>query len=212
MNHPPETGERPSEHYFTAQPSAVSAPKTVPVSVRGLSLALQTDAGVFARGAVDRGSRLLAAGVQLQPGARVLDWGAGYGFLGLVLALLYPDSQVDLVEINERAVDLARQNLARYEAGNAQVICGEAPGVLGEQSYDAIVSNPPFRAGREAVEELIADAGQRLTPGGELWLVVPTNKGAKRFLQFMNEHFFETRTVAISGGYRVLWAKRATAD
>jgi len=45
----------------------------------------------------------------------------------------------------------------------------------------------------------------------ELWLVVPTHKGAKRYLATLQETFAEARTVAISGGFRVLWAK-ATAE
>ena len=197
-----------AQHYFVAEPASRSDPTQVRVSLRGLTLELWTDRGVFSHGGVDRGSRLLAERMELKPGARVLDWGAGYGLLGIVAAALCPDCAVTLVEVNQRAAALAERNTKQQGLPRARVICGQAPAALGEERFDVIISNPPLRAGRAAVEALIADAEQRLTPGGELWLVVPTNKGAKRFLSHMVRLFSEARTVAISGGYRVLWAKK----
>ncbi len=197
------------QHYFSSQPAAASREQRVRVEVRGLVLDLWTDAGVFSAGHVDRGSLLLARELQLRPGMRVLDWGAGYGFLGLVAAQLCPECQVTLVEINQRAAALAERNARELRLPNVRIIAGAAPEALGDERYEAIISNPPLRAGRQAVETLIADAATRLTPGGELWLVIPTNKGAKRYLQYMAERFAATRTVSITGGFRVLWARTA---
>lgn len=198
-----------SPHYFSPEPTAASRQRRVRVEVRGLVLDLWTDAGVFSAGHVDRGSLLLAKELQLQPGARVLDWGAGYGFLGLVAARLCPECQVTLVEVNQRAAALAEKNAQELRLRNVRVIAGAAPEALGDERYETILSNPPLRAGRQAVEALIADAATRLTPGGELWLVIPTNKGAKRYLEYMSGCFAQTRTVSITGGFRVLWARTA---
>lgn len=197
------------QHYFSPEPATASREQRVRVEVRGLVLDLWTDAGIFSAGHVDRGSLLLAKELQLRPGMRVLDWGAGYGFLGLVAARLCPECQVTLVEINQRAAALAERNARELRLPNVRVTAGAAPEVLRDERYEAIVSNPPLRAGRQAVEALIADAATRLTPGGELWLVIPTNKGAKRYLEYMAERFAATRTVSITGGFRVLWAQRA---
>lgn len=207
----PEPG-KPPQHYFSEQPTVPSAPRTAKVSVRGLDLEFVTDAGVFSHGAIDRGSKVLVAEVQVRPGARVLDWGAGYGFLGITLALLYPQGRVTMVEINQRAAALTEQNVARYQLRNTEVICGPAPEAIGEQRFDVVVSNPPLHVGRAAVEAVIRDAAQRLTPGGELWVVIPTAKGAKRYLALMDELFAQTRTVSISGGFRVLWARTAETE
>lgn len=199
------------QHYFSADPQARSHEQQIRVDLRGVSLRLWTDTGMFSPDHVDRGSRVLAQELQLRPGQSVLDWGAGYGFLGLLAARLYPDCKLTLVEINQRAAALAERNARELGLINVTVIVGPAPEVLGDATFDVIVSNPPLRAGRAAVEGLIADARARLRPGGELWLVIPTHKGAKRYLATLQETFAEARTVTISGGFRVLWA-RVTAD
>lgn len=200
------------QHYFSAQPDVASAPREIRVSLRGHTLTLLTDRGIFSYGEVDRGTRLLAQQMQIPSGAEVLDWGAGYGVLGIIAALLCPSCQVTMVEVNERAAQLAHQNAELAGAANVTVIAGEAPEALGSSRFDVIISNPPFRAGRQAVEAFIVDAAHRLTAGGQLWLVVPTNKGAKTFFKMMADLFAEVDTIAISGGYRVLWGQKSASD
>ncbi|MEN6643575.1 MAG: methyltransferase [Armatimonadia bacterium] len=206
------TPNAPTEHYFTEKPKAPSAPRQVTMQVRGLTLTLWTDRGVFSHGELDRGTKLLAQTMELPPGAEVLDWGAGYGILGFVAALTCPTCRVTLVEVNERAAALAERNRAGLGLANVEVITGAAPEALGERQFDVIISNPPFAAGRTAVEGLIDDAGRRLRPGGEIWLVIPTNKGAKTFQRFMAQKFAETDTRTITGGYRILWGRKAAQE
>lgn len=203
------TSDSSPDHYFTPKPRSPSAPREISVELRGVRLSLLTDRGVFSYGEIDRASHLLAAQMTLPPAGRLLDWGAGYGFLGLMAAALWPASQVTLVEVNERAAALAEENAHRNGLANVRVFTGEAPGVLGDERFEGVISNPPLHVGRAAVLAVIDDAALRLTPGGELWLVVPTSKGAKGFLNHMANQFAATRTVTISGGNRVLWARRA---
>ena len=198
----------PTQHYFSREPQVASHPRNIAIRIRGLLFHLKSDRGVFSHGGLDKGTKLLAETMALRPGAEVLDWGAGYGPLGLVAASISPTSRVTLVELNERAAQLAAENARTLGLTNAEVIAGPAPEALDGRDFDAIISNPPLRAGKEAVEAVIAYAAQHLRPGGELWLVIPTNKGAKTFLQHMAQLFPRTATKAISGGYRILWAAR----
>ncbi len=201
-----------SQHYYARQPVAASQPREMPISVRGRQLRLLVDRGVFSARGLDRGTKLLAETMELPPRAEILDWGAGYGVLGLLAAQMCPAGTVVLVEINERAAALAQQNAHRLGLPNVQVIVGEAPQALGGRDFDVIVSNPPLRAGKEAVLAIVEYAAKHLRPGGELWLVIPTNKGAKRYFRYLQERFGQAATKAISGGYRVLWAKQASGD
>jgi 16S rRNA (guanine1207-N2)-methyltransferase len=200
--------EEQQEHYFSPQPQVASRPREIMVTARGLTLKLQTDRGVFAQGGLDRGSKLLAQTMALPPGASVLDWGAGYGPLGLIAAATCPECHVTLVEINERAAALAAENAQALGLRNVEVIAGAAPEALGGREFQAIISNPPLRAGKGAVEAIIEYAAGHLRPGGELWLVIPTSKGAKTFLRQMAGRFAQAETKAISGGYRILWARQ----
>jgi 16S rRNA (guanine1207-N2)-methyltransferase len=196
------------EHYFTPRPQVSSRPGEITVAARGLTLCLQTDRGVFSPSGLDRGTRLLAEKMQLRPGTELLDWGAGYGPLGLIAASLCPTCRVTLVELNERAAQLAEANAHSLGLDNVEVITGPAPEALGARQFDAIISNPPLRVGKPAVAAVIEYAARHLQPGGELWLVIPTNKGAKTYFQQMAKLFPHAETKAISGGYRILWAAR----
>jgi 16S rRNA (guanine1207-N2)-methyltransferase len=205
-----DTPDAPQQHYFTPRPDSASAPKQISATVRGFKLTLWTDRGVFSYGSVDRASKLLAETMQLPEQGDILDWGAGYGLLGIVAALSCPQCHVKMVEVNERAAALAQQNLEAAKLNNAVVITGEAPGVLGDSQFDAIISNPPLHVGKAAVEAVITEARKRLRPGGQLWLVVPTQKGAKGFLKLMAATFEHAETVTIDGGFRILRAQQGT--
>jgi ribosomal protein L3 glutamine methyltransferase len=76
---------------------------------------------------------------------RALDLCTGSGCIGIATAVHNPDWQVDLVDISEDALDLARENIARFEVGErVRALRSDLfAGLAGEQ-YDLIVSNPPY--------------------------------------------------------------------
>lgn len=196
------------EHYFVREPAVPSQPRVVQATVAGLSLTLTTDRGVFSHGKLDRGTRLLAEHVELGEGARVLDLGCGYGVLGIVAALRFPTCRVTLVDVNSRACHVARLNAEANGAGRVEVVEGDPREVLEGRCFDAILTNPPCRAGRDRVLDLLCWSASALTPGGELWCVIQTNKGARRYARDLGAWFGSVDTVTITGGYRVLRAAR----
>lgn len=192
-----------TQHYFSPQPQVAAEPVEFTATVRGFALSMLSDRGTFSHGQVDKGSRLLAETMQLPARGEILDLGCGWGLLSLVAAKLSPDAHITLVDINERAASLARENLGRNNIINAEVICGDAPVALGEREFEAIVCNPPIRAGKLQVHRLIKDAARRLKKNGTLWLVVRTDKGAKSLARAISPWFAQVETVAKQSAYRV---------
>jgi 16S rRNA (guanine1207-N2)-methyltransferase len=195
----------PPDHYFAAKPGARSNESEFVLELRGVSLRLLTDHGVFSKGKLDRGTQLLAKEMWVPPKGRLLDLGCGYGPLGLLAAKLEPEIQVVMVDVNERAVDLASRNAERNGVRNAVAIAGDVrEAVSGE--FDAIVCNPPIKAGKAAIMALIEYAAAHLTPDGLLWLVMQTHHGAKTLQRDIAPWFAKVECAAIQGGYRVLVA------
>lgn len=65
------------------------------------------------------------------------------------------------MDINERTTHLAGQNAAANAVSNLEVLTGDVPEVLGDRQFDAVLCNPPIRAGKDEVFRLIADAVNR---------------------------------------------------
>ena len=206
-----QSEERGETQYFAAQPPARSSPREIRVRVRDIGLVFMTDRGVFSYGRVDRGSKLLIETVDEPDGPELLDWGCGWGLLGIVAARAWPQVQVTMVEVNERACELARENARINHAEGLEIICGDAFKVLGERSFDTILCNPPISAGREVVLRVFDDAAARLSPGGTFWMVAATRKGAKTLARLLGERFADVEQVRLGGGFRVYAAAQPTS-
>lgn len=84
---------------------------------------------------------------------KILDLCTGSGCIGIACAVAFPDARVDLADISEDALTLARENVLRHEVdGRVSVIHADLFDGL-QEVYDLIVTNPPY-VSREEVDEL----------------------------------------------------------
>lgn len=196
------------EQYSTVRPSSRHRPAELSVRVRGLSLRLRTDAGVFSRRGLDRGTELLLEALELGPCEQILDLGCGYGVLGIAAARLSEGGHVVLTDVNERAVRLARDNVRLNGVENAEVRAGDLYVAVEGLAFDHIVCNPPIRAGRAVVDRIVRDAPGFLLEGGHLWLVARTKQGAESLQRRMASVFGNARIVKRGSGYKVLRATK----
>lgn len=174
------------------------------VEARGLRLRLSTDAGVFSRRDLDRGTELLLEALELGPCEMILDLGCGYGILGIAAARLSDGGHVVLTDVNERAVRLAKANLRANAIANAEVRVGDLYDAVPDLAFDHIVCNPPIRAGRSVVDRIISEAPAHLLDGGRLWLVARTRQGADAIRARMKKAFGDAEIVRRGSGYKVL--------
>jgi len=191
------------DHYFTAQPIAPSRPRELRARLRGQPWTFRADRGVFASKGVDAGTKLLIETMEIHPSDLVLDLGCGYGPVGVVAATLARRGRVVLVDINERAVDLARENVRRAGLLNADVVLGDGFEPVGDRRFDVVLTNPPIRAGRATIRRLIQDAWDHLQDRGRFYLVARTAQGAKTLAREVAAAFESVTEVARASGYRV---------
>jgi 16S rRNA (guanine1207-N2)-methyltransferase len=202
----------PSEHYFSPRPSASDKQQAFSATLRGHEVTLTTEAGVFSRQRVDRGTRLMIKHIEIDPSDTVLDLGCGYGVVGVVAGLLAPRGRVTLVDINQRAVALARANLRANGIENADVHQGDGFAPILGQTFDVIAINPPIRAGISVTHRLIAEAVEHLVPGGRFYLVGRTKQGVVRIAEKMHAVFGGVQEIGKGGGFRVYLSRRANTE
>jgi 16S rRNA (guanine1207-N2)-methyltransferase len=196
---------RPASHYFTpAPPDAPARERIIRFEDGGRGYRFRTAPGVFSRGGVDRGTRLLLEAVPSAAEARtILDLGCGYGPLGIVLAGRAPRAHVTLVDVNPRAAALAAANIRDNAVPNAEARTGDGCAPVGEARFDLILLNPPIRAGRAVVLRLMREAHAHLASEGRFYLVARTSQGARTLARLMGEIFGRVREVERGGGFRV---------
>ncbi|MGC9319059.1 MAG: class I SAM-dependent methyltransferase [Armatimonadota bacterium] len=210
MDQPSSNSPAEPTHYFVQRPQVPSRPWVIEAEVRGQHLTLVTDRGVFSYGKVDYGSRLLAEQMQLPEIGELLDWGCGWGLIGIVAARMRPDLRVTMVDVNQRACELARAN-ARRNGVEVEVLCGPAEKVLDGRSFDAIVVNPPISAGRAAVLSMMDWCAGALREAGSFWMVAATRKGAKTLRRELEARYAVVERPAMRGGFRVYCCKKPLA-
>lgn len=199
-----------NDHYYSSKPTAASRPVQFVVELRGMTFRFQSDAGVFSKHGIDFGSRLLIEQMDIPKGAHVLDVGCGYGPIGLVAARLSQNGIVTMVDVNERALSLARSNAERNGITNVRILASDALEAVLAEKFDRIVTNPPIRAGKEVVHRIFAQACDCLNPGGQLWVVIQKKQGAPSAFAKLQELFGEENVeqVAMEKGYRIYRAAK----
>jgi 16S rRNA (guanine1207-N2)-methyltransferase len=170
--------------------------------------------GIFAWDHIDVASALLAEHLPPKLAGRAADLGAGFGYLSSELLTRCPGIKtLDVYEAENRALELARVNLQSFEARTPIDYRWHDVAAGLPDTYDVIVTNPPFHAQRgidrpDIGRRFIAVAADSLRPGGKLWLV------ANRHLPYeaaLGESFNPVRTVVQKHGYKIIEAMRARA-
>ncbi len=195
-----------SEHYYSKRPTVQHDVQVIEEMLRGRKFTFFTDAGVFSKKGVDYGSKHLIETMELPITARVLDVGCGYGPIGLTAAALCREGHVTMVDINERAVELSQENAKRNGIANVTILQSDLLERVKGQTFNAVLTNPPIRAGKETVHRIFIDAYDCLVPGGALWVVIQKKQGAPSAMTKLESIYAEVAELSKDKGYRILKA------
>lgn len=193
-------------HYFSAQPQSPSERRRIRVELADVRLDLTTDTEVFSARQLDLGTRILLENAPAPEDGPVLDLGCGYGPVALTLAARDPGTDVWAVDVNERALELVGLNATA--AGSSRVRAAKPEDVPADVRFGAIYSNPPIRAGKAVLHEMLLRWLPKLVPGGAAYLVVARNLGSDSLAKWLVAEGFPTERLRSKSGYRVLRARR----
>lgn len=219
--HAPEQAQAPNvEHYFSAAPATPMEMKTISVEIDGLAVDVVTAPGIFSPGHIDSGTAVLLREMETPPAGNLLDLGCGWGPIALTMAKRNPKATVWAVDVNERSLDLARQNAQRLGLSNVRCVFPDQ--VPDDIVFTEIWSNPPIRVGKDVLHGLMLRWLPRLAEGASAFLVVQKNLGSDSLQKWLNEQFSagnpealmraNTVRMATSKGFRVLEVIRDEED
>lgn len=206
MNTPQEVGLL-SEHYYSRTQKVESEPKYWDYTLRNHLFRFKTDNGVFSKREVDFGSRVLIEAFKLPDvEGPVLDVGCGYGPIGLSIAKNYPERIVHMIDVNERAIELAKANAGQNSIHNVVIYESDRLINVNEEGFSAILTNPPIRAGKKTVHDIFVQSHEHLVEHGELWIVIQKKQGAPSAIEKLKELFTLVETIDKAKGYFIIKA------
>ncbi|MEM2342385.1 MAG: class I SAM-dependent methyltransferase [Candidatus Bathyarchaeia archaeon] len=201
------------EHYFTSKPRSKIEFRLIHAYLHGRRFQFLTSTGIFSKKRIDLGTRVLIEHMILPKEGHVLDLGCGYGAIGIVAAALNPNLRVVMVDINRRAVKLAKHNININGISNAEVRHGNLYEPVRGMSFNCILSNPPISAGLATVKTMITEAPKYMKDGATFQMVVKSKICGERLRRIFEETFGDFTVLVRRSGYRVLMAeKKACQD
>lgn len=193
------------EHYFTNNKNIKSNEKLHEVIVNDINLKFISDNGVFSKKGLDFGTRTLLETLPLEKiNGKVLDFGCGYGPIGIFVAKS-TNADVDMVDVNLRSLNLAEKNA---ELNDVKVNIFES-NIYGNVNvkYDYIISNPPIRVGKKILYQILFEAKEYLKENGELWIVINKDQGAKSVARDL-EKYYKVSVVNKNKGFYIIMCSK----
>lgn len=187
--------------YYAENPDSAHDIHELKVTLLGDKFSFLTDSGVFSKKMIDFGSQLLLNNLHFSEGDTLLDVGCGYGPLGLALAKVQ-GVKATMVDINNRALDLAKQNAEKNDVEAVILSSNIYESVSGY--FDHVISNPPIRAGKQVVHTIIEESKNYLLEDGDLTIVIQKKQGAPSAKAKMEEVFGNVEVVKKDKGYYIL--------
>lgn len=147
--------------------------------------------------------------------SNICDVGCGSGVIGISLACHWPDSNIEMIDLSDQALELTEENIQSLELDSSRfnLINNNLLEGLGKR-FDLIVANLPYVGSREIeslepelkydpvtaldggesglslIEELIVQAKSNLNDGGVLALEIGDDQSSE-VVQFMNDHGYK---------------------
>lgn len=196
-----------NQMYFATDPTAKHDEHIIDYHVDGIDLKFNTDAGVFSKMRVDYGSGVLIKAMKdiSFPKANILDVGTGYGPIGLFAAKFWPDQEVDMIDVNERGLNLARENAKLNNIENVNIYASNCyEQIDNDKKFGLILTNPPIRAGKKVVNEILIGANAHLVSGGVLLVVIQKKQGEPSARKNMINTYGDCEILTRDKGYYIL--------
>lgn len=196
------------EHYFTNNENLKSELITIVYKCDDDEFTFFSDNGVFSKKKIDFGSNLLIKTIINKVNKKnidILDVGCGYGLIGISLAKKL-SSHVLMSDINKRALHLTKKNIVTNKVDGEVIESNAYENIT--STYDLIVTNPPIRAGKKQVYNILDNASNHLNNNGELWFVIRKEQGAKSTIEHLKERY-QVNIMEKSKGFYIIMAKKA---
>ncbi len=192
-----------SEHYFTEVQNTSFEPFFITIRTKRIKeFKISSASGIFSLKKLDNGTEVLLNYMQLPDKGNVLDLGCGYGVVGISVLKLNHKLNLTFVDSNSRAIKLTKINLKEHKF-RAKTCVSDTFSQIDTETFDLILTNPPYSAGRDVCTNFIKESFNHLNKNGSIQLVCRRQKGGDFLESYMNEVFGNVEIIGQKSGFRL---------
>ena len=191
--------------YFENDKNIKSNKKEIIFYFRDRKYNVISDNGVFSKDRLDYGTKVLLENIDIDNlTGNILDLGCGIGVVGIIIGSINKLVNIDMVDVNERAISLALENLKLNDINNNVFISDVYENI--DCKYDYIITNPPIRAGKNVIRRFLLDSCKYLKDNGILYFVMRKDHGVKSMIKEL-ESIFRVEVIAKDKGFYIVKCK-----
>lgn len=183
----------------------------VTYTTAGQNITIQTYPGVFSYKKIDKATDFLLRSISFHPADKVLDLGCGTGIVGIVAARRCPQGQVEMADIDPRAVALATRNVTTNNIKNARVYGSHVYDSVGSKDFDKIIVNLPAQIAKPVQQQILRESTEYLKADGVFSVVVQAR--LQRFVKReLREVFAEVKFLGKESHFVIIEGRQQKAN
>lgn len=166
---------------------------------------------VFSKNEIDYGTYVLLKTIlkKCKIFGDVLDIGCGNGVIGIVLSKEFENLNILATDINKTAVELSEENYVKNNVKNKyKILLSNTYENVEKTDFDFIVSNPPIKAGKKVLLDVVLNSHNHLKVGGNLIFVIKKKFGEDSIKKQLEKLFKTVEILARDSGYYILQATK----
>ena len=193
--------------YFDNDKNIKSEKRLIKFNFNNKEFSIYSDNGVFSKDRFDYGTRVLLSSIDIDSlSGNVLDLGCGLGVVGIILGTFNRNINIDMIDVNERAISLTKDNLILNNVKADVFVSNVYDNV--NKKYNYIITNPPIRAGKNVIRGFLLGSYDYLKDDGILYFVMRKDHGVKSMIGELSVKFNTSIVNKDKGFYVVLCTKK----
>lgn len=199
-------------HYYLTDNNLKDNKIKINATIKKTKMQFFSNSGIFSKNHIDLGTTILLENIDKSPNYKnILDIGTGIGIIGIYMAKSYINSNILMIDINQRAIDISNENILLNQINNAIAINSNLfENIEKDKTFDLIISNPPIRCGKEFCFNLYKQSYGKLQNNGFLYLVIGKKQGAQSHFNYLLTIFEKVELVIKKVGFWVLKCQKIT--
>lgn len=194
-------------HYFKDNQKELSNRKEISFRFLAIDFVFESADNVFSKDQVDFGSELLIkSALDYGVNNKVLDYGCGYGVVGIVLSKL--GYQTCGIDVTERAIKLSSINAQKNQVDFRVSKVDTVNLSTYYNMFQTILLNPPIRAGKAVIYSMFENAYKFLNNEGRLFVVMRKQHGALSAKKELEKFFSKVEIVTKKKGYYIIVSEK----